>query len=83
MFRFTIREMMLLTLVVAMVVGWGVDRHLLKNDVARMEEAAHNVAWLWAREVDHLVKYTINGRQWSAGTVECRQLQADDQLTTQ
>ena len=38
MFRFTIRELVLLTLVVAMGVGWWVDRRRLATPLARLAE---------------------------------------------
>jgi hypothetical protein len=36
MFRFTIRELILLTLIVAMGLGWGVDRSRLARDLNRL-----------------------------------------------
>src|SRR5262245_48536573 len=38
MFRFTIRELVLLTLVVAMGVGWWMDRRRLAAPLARLAE---------------------------------------------
>ena len=37
MFRFTIRELVLLTLVVAMGVGWWLDRRALTDQMARIK----------------------------------------------
>jgi len=37
MFRFTIRELVLLTLVVAMGVGWWMDRRALTEQMARLK----------------------------------------------
>ena len=37
MFRFTIRELVLLTLVVAMGVGWWLDRRALTDQMARLK----------------------------------------------
>jgi len=44
MFRFTIRELVLLTLVVAMGVAWWVDRSRLASNLAESQENA-NMAW--------------------------------------
>ena len=37
MFRFTIRELVLLTIIVAMGVGWWVDRRALTEQMARLK----------------------------------------------
>jgi hypothetical protein len=37
MFRFTIRELVLLTIIVAMGVGWGLDRRALTEKMARLK----------------------------------------------
>ncbi len=67
MFRFTIRELVLLTLVMAMGLGWWLDRHTLKNEAWAMEVAAHLVARNWAREVGHVVEYKlVDDREWRA-----------------
>jgi len=50
MFRFTIRELVLLTLVVAMGVGWWVDRSKLATQVEEWETLARSPAWgLWPK----------------------------------
>jgi hypothetical protein len=53
MFRFTIRELVLLTLVVAMGVGWWVDRSRLTelNRMLKDQQTALRMAALRAQEL--------------------------------
>jgi hypothetical protein len=44
MFRFTIRELVLVTLAIAMGVGWGVDRARLASQLAEAQKSA-DTAW--------------------------------------
>ena len=43
MFRFTIRELVLLTLVVGLAVGWWLDRSALRSDLLRLSHEVLNV----------------------------------------
>jgi hypothetical protein len=45
MFRFTIRELVLLTLVVAISIGWWVDRGRMSNEVRRLNVEFGQVTW--------------------------------------
>jgi len=44
MFRFTIRDVLWLTVVVALGVGWSVDRVRLTSQLAAAQESA-DIAW--------------------------------------
>ena len=44
MFRFTIRELVLLTLVVALAVGWWLDHSRLASNLDESQKSA-NMAW--------------------------------------
>ena len=44
MFRFTIRDVLWLTALVALAVGWGVDRVRLASNLAAAQESA-DTAW--------------------------------------
>jgi hypothetical protein len=44
MLRFTIRDVLWLTVVVALAVGWGVDRVRLSRQLASVQESA-DTAW--------------------------------------
>ncbi len=46
MFRFTIRELVLLTLVVAMAVGWGVDHWRMAT---ALQDSRHDAREIWYR----------------------------------
>ena len=48
--KFTLRDLFLVTMIVALVLGWWMDRHslhaLLVHEVFRREEAVSDAAWL-------------------------------------
>ena len=56
MFRFTIRDVLWLMVVVAVGVGWWSDRRYADS---RLLNAVNRVGSAWAREVGHPVNYTI------------------------
>jgi len=68
MFRFAIRDVLLVMVIVGLAVGWWVDHQRLDTK-ARMAEASKwehyyhlwDVAKLWADEVQHDVTFTIPG----------------------
>ena len=66
MFHFTIRDVLWLMVVVALVVGWLVDHRIMQRTVTKLEEAAANVAMKWADDVGHPVKYSLpSGQTWT------------------
>jgi hypothetical protein len=62
MFRFTIRDVLWLTVVVALLVGWGLDRTQLAKSLARAEEAATTLFSLLPSTGDHIV--LKDGTEW-------------------
>jgi hypothetical protein len=60
MFRFTIRDVLWLTVVVGLAVGlgfaWWKDRRALSRD---WRNIAHWMAMDWAAEVDHPITYSL------------------------
>jgi hypothetical protein len=58
MFRFTIRELVLLTLVVAIGVGWWLDRHSSRQAQAKLQEQVDSLtgksSWWTSREAANL-----------------------------
>jgi hypothetical protein len=65
--RFAIRDLLWLTVVVALAVGWWIDRSGLSASASRMEDAAHEVASDWANDVGHAVRYQMPDGKWTAG----------------
>jgi hypothetical protein len=56
MFRFTIRDVLWLTVVVGLAVGWWIDRRNVETTLLR---EVNRVGGAWALEVGHPVTYTI------------------------
>jgi len=66
MFRFTIRDVLWLTVVAALAVGWLVDRSYANYVLI---DAINKVAHDWAKEVGHPVQYSAvlhGGRKYNA-----------------
>jgi hypothetical protein len=53
MFRFTIRELVLVTAVVAVAVGWGIDRYCLRREVRKAND---DTTYVWS-VVEHYGNY--------------------------
>jgi TRAP-type C4-dicarboxylate transport system permease small subunit len=62
MFRFTIRDVLWLTVVVALLVAWGLDRRQLVRALSRSEEAARILFSLVPSTGDHIV--LKDGTEW-------------------
>ena len=63
MFRFTIRDLLWLTVAVAIGTAWWADHRKLLDSLSSAERAIHTVAASWSDEVNHIVKYELpNGR---------------------
>jgi hypothetical protein len=58
MFRFTIRDLLWLMVVVGLGVGWWIDRSNAKE--ATLKAVSH-IARQWAMEVNHPVSFTTPG----------------------
>jgi hypothetical protein len=67
MFRFTIRELLLLMVVVGMGVGWWLDR---QNASWITLKAMSHVGQQWAREVGHPVIVTTPEQEHMAGSAD-------------
>jgi hypothetical protein len=59
MFRFTIRELALLTLCVAIAVSWWVDRRQLSLRADEATKKASEFEWWYRDAFDHLVSLDI------------------------
>jgi hypothetical protein len=59
MFRFTIRDLMWLMVVVGLSVGWWIEH---RTADARQWEEVMNVASKWAEEVGHPVQFPLKVR---------------------
>jgi hypothetical protein len=56
MFKFTIRDVLWLMVIVGLAVGWWIDR---RNAESTLMQAVNRVGGAWALEVGHPVTYTI------------------------
>ena len=66
MFRFTIRELVLVTLVVALALGWSIDHVSLRNSENQLHGLVHEMAVDWSAEVGHAITYPLP----SGGTLD-------------
>ena len=62
MFRFTIRDVLWLTALIALAAAWFADRSNLRCTVARRGEFIHNMAQDWENETSHPV--TVSYDSW-------------------
>jgi hypothetical protein len=59
MFRFTIRDLLWLTVVVALGVGWCVTQYRASAERKRLTDAALRIAGQWADAVGHEVQVSL------------------------
>ena len=62
-YRFTIRDLLWLTLVVAMGVGWWLDHHQFEHQLERQLNAAIRDGESLARELDQTKRSLENAKQ--------------------
>ena len=58
MFHFAIRDLLWLTLVVGLGIGWWLEHRIADT---RLREAVTNVACRWSDEVGHTVRFSVKG----------------------
>jgi len=64
MFRFTIRELVLVTVIVAMGVAWGLDRARLAARVSFLQRGSDVVMEMFTNCEDGPLTVTIDDRSW-------------------
>ena len=62
MFRFSIRDVLWLTALIALAAAWFADRSNLRSTVARRGEFIHNIAQEWSNETSYPV--TVSYDSW-------------------
>ena len=59
MLRVTMRELLMMVAIVALILGWSVDHRIMSHKQERLTKSAYRIANQWANEVGHTVDVVL------------------------